>query len=117
MDIDVFPNSIEYWGPNGMVFFRNVQLAWMPIQGDDSRLDVALERPGASADSGDYRGPRRARRTSSRASRCPTLAAEYRSRGQWGYVELAGIFRYIKWDDLGTDALDSSGHASAGAST
>src|SRR5262245_59032593 len=24
MDPDVFPNSIEYWGPNGMVFFRNV---------------------------------------------------------------------------------------------
>src|SRR5262245_53646236 len=23
MDIDVFPNSVEYWGPNGMVFFRN----------------------------------------------------------------------------------------------
>src|SRR5215470_10295116 len=22
MDPDVFPNSIEYWGPNGMVFFR-----------------------------------------------------------------------------------------------
>jgi len=21
MDIDVFPNSLEYWGPNGMVFF------------------------------------------------------------------------------------------------
>ena len=34
MDIDVFPNSIEYWGPNGMVFFRNVQVRWMPIQGD-----------------------------------------------------------------------------------
>jgi len=26
----VFPNSIEYWGPNGMVFFRNVQFRWMP---------------------------------------------------------------------------------------
>ena len=53
MDIDVFPNSLEYWGPNGMVFFRNVQLRWMPIQGD-TRLTVALERPGASADQGDF---------------------------------------------------------------
>ena len=34
MDIDVFPNSLEYWGPTGMVFFRNVQVRWMPIQGD-----------------------------------------------------------------------------------
>ena len=37
MDIDVFPNSVEYWGPNGMVFFRNVQVRWMPIQGDSPR--------------------------------------------------------------------------------
>jgi len=27
MDIDVFPNSLEYWGPNGMIFFRNVQVS------------------------------------------------------------------------------------------
>ena len=27
MDPDVFPNSLEYWGPTGMVFFRNVQSA------------------------------------------------------------------------------------------
>ena len=33
MDIDVFPNTLEYWGPNGMVFFRNVQVRYMPIQG------------------------------------------------------------------------------------
>ena len=49
MDIDVFPNSVEYWGPPGMAFFRNVQVRWMPIKGD-TRLTVALERPGASAD-------------------------------------------------------------------
>src|SRR5829696_6857288 len=53
MDIDVFPNSLEYWGPNGMVFFRNVQVRWMPIKGD-SRVTIALERPGASADQGVY---------------------------------------------------------------
>ena len=28
MDPDVFPNSVEYWGPTGMVFFRNVQFRW-----------------------------------------------------------------------------------------
>src|SRR3982751_1241935 len=28
MDPDVFPNSIEYWGPTGMVFFRNVQFRY-----------------------------------------------------------------------------------------
>src|SRR4029079_15812139 len=53
MDPDVFPNSLEYWGPTGMVFFRNVQLRWMPIRGDNS-LTLALERPGASGDAGIY---------------------------------------------------------------
>ena len=51
MDPDVFPNSLEYWGPTGMVFFRNVQVRWMPIKGD-SNLTLALERPGASGDAG-----------------------------------------------------------------
>ena len=53
MDIDVFPNSVEYWGPTGMAFFRNVQVRWMPIKGD-TRMTIALERPGASADQGDF---------------------------------------------------------------
>src|SRR5690242_18113111 len=35
MDMDVFPNTVEYWGPNGMLFFRNVQLFWEPIAKED----------------------------------------------------------------------------------
>ncbi len=58
MDEDAFPNSFEYWGPNGMVAFRNVQFRWMPIKGA-SRVTIALERPGASADLGVYRRPYR----------------------------------------------------------
>ncbi|HQY88054.1 MAG TPA: DcaP family trimeric outer membrane transporter, partial [Tepidisphaeraceae bacterium] len=53
MDVDVFPNTLEYWGPTGMVFFRNIQVRYMPIQGD-TRLTFALERPGASGDGGVY---------------------------------------------------------------
>ena len=30
MDIDVFPNTIDYWGPSGMVFVRNPQLRITP---------------------------------------------------------------------------------------
>jgi hypothetical protein len=32
MDGDVFPNTIDYWGPAGMVFYRNVQLRWTPFK-------------------------------------------------------------------------------------
>ena len=30
MDIDVFPNTVEYWGPTGMAFFRNIQIRYIP---------------------------------------------------------------------------------------
>jgi len=104
MDIDVFPNSLEYWGPTGMVFFRNLQVRWMPIQGD-TRLTFALERPGASADQGLLTDRIELQDVKGRFP-APDLSGEYRRAANWGYVELAGILRYIKWEDQGTDSLD-----------
>jgi hypothetical protein len=109
MDIDVFPNSVESWGPNGMVFFRNVQVRWMPVQGE-SRVTFALERPGASADGGDF-ADRIALRDVTGRFPAPDLSAEARKGGAWGYAELAGIVRYMRWDDLTNDSLDLSGEA------
>jgi hypothetical protein len=107
MDIDVFPNTLEYWGPNGMAFFRNVQLRYMPIQGD-TRLTFALERPGASADGGNY-----ADHVDLSALKplfpLPDLSAEYRKAISKGYVEAAGIVRQIKWQDTNPTPTDESG--------
>src|SRR4051812_4162391 len=30
VDVDAFPNILEYWGPTGLVWYRNVQLRWTP---------------------------------------------------------------------------------------
>ncbi len=107
MDIDVFPNSLEYWGPNGMVFFRNVQVRWMPVQGD-SRVTIALERPGASADQGVYADRIELQNISGRFP-YPDLSAEGRLGTSWGYVELAGILRYMRWEDMLDDAFELTG--------
>jgi hypothetical protein len=109
MDIDVFPNTVEYWGPNGMVFFRNVQVRFMPIKGP-TRLTIALERPGASADQGVYSG-RVELGGVKPVFRLPDLSFEYRKAFDFGYVELAGIARSIAWEDTNTDAFDLSGSA------
>ncbi|WP_289053320.1 DcaP family trimeric outer membrane transporter [Carboxylicivirga marina] len=98
MDIDVFPNTIEYWGPTGMVFFRNIQFRWMPIKGD-TRLTFALERPGASADGGVYQQNGYWDEVHGRFP-LPDFSAEYRQAFNWGYLELATMLRYIEWDDL-----------------
>jgi hypothetical protein len=110
MDPDVFPNSVEYWGPNGMVFFRNVQVRWTPWQKGDSRLAIALERPGASADQGLYAGHVALQGVSPRFP-LPDLSAQYRHAAPWGHVQLAGIVRQMKWDDVNSDAFDLSGDA------
>jgi hypothetical protein len=109
MDIDVFPNSVEYWGPTGMVFFRNVQFRWMPLKGD-SRITLALERPGASADQGIYRDRIELDDVKARFP-MPDISWEARLGRKWGYVEAAGIVRKMEWKDQGTDKYDLSGDA------
>ena len=109
MDIDVFPNSLEYWGPSGMVFFRNIQVRWMPIKGD-TRLTVALERPGASGDQGEFEDRVELEGIQGNFP-LPDLSAEYRHAGDWGYFEVAGMLRYIEWDDMNDDEFDLSGDA------
>ena len=107
MDADVFPNSIEYWGPNGMAFYRNVQVRWMPIQGD-TRLTFAAERPGATGDA----GPAQERvdlMTIVARYPVPDLSGEFRWAGSHGYVKLSGVLRYITWDDLTNDGDGSVG--------
>ena len=54
MDIDVFPNTIDYWGPSGMVFLRNPQIRWTPVSGSNS-FAVAIEKPGNDIDPGQIR--------------------------------------------------------------
>ena len=111
MDIDVYPNSVEYWGPNGMVLFRNLQFRWMPIRNDRTQLTFAIERPGASADGGVY-----AERIELQGVKpkfdMPDFSWNARLIRNWGYVQLAGIFRKIGWVDLNkTPTLDLSGDA------
>ncbi len=109
MDPDVFPNSLEYWGPTGMVFFRNVQLRWMPIKGDTS-LTLALERPGASADQGVYADRIELQNIKPRFP-LPDFSGAYKYGGKWGYVRAAGMLREMKWDDVNNDQFDLSGSA------
>ena len=110
MDIDVFPNSLEYWGPNGMVFYRNVQVRWMPLRSDKGRITVALERPGASADQGVYAGRIELQGVRPRFN-FPDLTWQARMIREWGYLQLAGVFRKIGWVDTNNVAPNLGGHA------
>jgi hypothetical protein len=109
MDGDVFPNTMEYWGPTGMVFFRNVQIRYAPMVGENE-LFIALERPGASADAGPYQGRIELDSVSSHFP-VPDLSAHFKKSGNWGHVQLAGMLRYIGWKDQSTSGIyDISGN-------
>jgi hypothetical protein len=109
MDIDVFPNSLEYWGPNGMVFFRNVQVRWTPIQGA-SNVVIALERPGGSADGGVYADHIDLQNISPQF-KWPDLTGHARLARNWGYVQVGGIVRKIAWVDTNGALPNLSGSA------
>ena len=109
MDPDVFPNSIEYWGPTGMVFFRNVQVRWMPLQGKNE-VYVALERPGASGDPGVLVGDPGLAGVTARFP-LPDLSGHYKMNREWGHVQIAGIARKMNWDDTDAVAPNFSGSA------
>jgi hypothetical protein len=107
MDIDVFPNSLEYWGPTGMVFFRNVQVRWTPLRGDNTFM-VGIERPGASGDAGVYADRVELQNIKPRFP-LPDLSAAYKMSRRWGYVRAAGMLREINYDDVLNDQFDLSG--------
>ena len=109
MDIDIFPDSVEYWGPNGMVFFRNRQVRYMPVMGKNHHVTISLEEPGASGDAGEYNEFLASRNGLSARFPVPDLAANYRYSDDWGYVQAAAILRRIQWDDTTDDAIDVSG--------
>lgn len=109
MDIDVFPNSIEYWGPSGMIFYRNVQARWTPWSTDSgSRFAISLERPGGSGDQGRLSDLNLFDGVQGDFE-LPDLAAHYRVAGDWGHVQAAGILREIRWTDTMPDERDLSG--------
>jgi DcaP outer membrane protein len=100
-DPDVWPNSLEYWGPTGMVFFRNVQVRWTPLRGDRT-LMFALERPGASGDAGVYADRIELQNIKGRNT-LPDFSGAYKYSDKWGHVRVGGMLRKITWDDVLAD--------------
>ena len=108
MDPDLLPNDLEYWGPAGMAFIRNIQLRFMPIQGN-SKLTIALEKPGATADEGVYVDHVELKSVKANF-KLPDLTAQYRVAKTWGHIQLAGIIRQLRWHDTDSVPPDMSGH-------
>ena len=121
MDIDIFPNTIDYWGPTGMVFYRNKQARYSFPLGDDV-FSISLEDPDTALSVGEFRDTDSCdlpdaspdcESTDSTGEQVfqshndlPDLTARYRKNGQFGHYQVAGILRKLGYERLDTGKDD-----------
>lgn len=113
MDPDVFPNTMDYWGPTGMIFLRNPQLRWTPVRNDEWSVAVALEAPGSAVDEGKLRIVAPELSTDG-WNGYPDLTFQARRTGGWGHVQVAGILRAVGYEVTNQPGRNSSGHEMGG---
>jgi hypothetical protein len=109
MDTDVFPVTLDYWGPCSRIFLLNVQVRYTPVFNEKQRFAIGLERPGATADGYDYTNSVDSRQLKPRLP-LPNLTAHYRRNWNWGYTRIAAIAKSIQWQNISdTSSVDLSG--------
>ena len=109
MDGDLFPNTIDYWGPPGMVYLRNPQVRLTYKMGSHE-LAVAIEAPSNDVDPGAIRilDPELAANLRG-DQKMPDFTAHYRYAGDWGHIQLAGILRRVGYETLGSTNNEPKG--------
>jgi hypothetical protein len=111
MDQDVFPVTLDYWGPSSRTFFFNIQFRYTPIDNDRTRLAMALERPGASADGSNYRTHLDMEHVEPQFP-LPNFTIHYRRKTAWGHAQAGALLKFMKWNDLNdTGPYSLSGQA------
>jgi outer membrane DcaP-like protein len=106
MDVDIFPNVLDYWGPNGMVFLRSPQLRYTPLSGSTT-LMFALEKPGASGDAGVLADRLDLTNIHGRFQYPDLTGAISYTWKNKSYLRGAGVVRSIKIDNVATNATQS----------
>ena len=103
MDGDMFPNTIDYWGPAGMVFLRNPQIRWTPVRGANT-FAVAIEKPGNDVDTGMVGAE-----GIQSDQPLPDVTAHYRNQGGWGHIQVAGILRQVAYESVANSDNEPDG--------
>jgi hypothetical protein len=99
MDIDVFPDVIDYWGPSGMVFNRDPQIRWTPYRTSNAQFAISIEQPSNDADPGNIRLIEEYANATVRGNETvPDLAAHYWMGGDWGHFQVAGLLRRVGYE-------------------
>lgn len=102
MDGSVVPNTVDFFGPNGMVLLRNVQISYKAIETEQQELAIGLENPSATSDLGQYGDDfdYSTRLESMRfVKKAPALTAHYRRNFKKGHMQIGVVGKNVAWDD------------------
>ena len=115
MDISVFPNTIDYWGPTGMIFYRNQQVRYTfpNLFAETSELAFSIEDPDTSLSVGRFRDEsvcdipgviENCDSTIGDAVQAdndvPDFTVKYRDETDWGHWQVAGMLRKLGFERL-----------------
>ena len=95
MDIAVFPNTVDYWGPPGMVFVRNPQVRFTPFSREGMTVALSLEAPNSVIDTGKITDVDPSLGGITGRNRLPDAVVSFKLERDWGHVRAAGILRQV----------------------
>ncbi len=102
MNQDAFPNVVDYWGPNGMVFVRNPQIRYLAYEKEGLKLAFSLEAPNAAIDTGKVADIDPALNVRSH-TQWPDAVGKLSWDQDWGHFQVAGVLRSVGFETLGDD--------------
>jgi DcaP outer membrane protein len=108
MNIDTFPNTIDYWGPSGMVFVRNPQIRYTAYSREGMKVMFSLEAPNAAIDTGKASVAAPNLNVQGRAQ-YPDVVGKLAWDGKWGEFQTAGILRSVGYETTNTPDFNPSG--------
>ena len=102
MEIEAFPNLLDYWGPSAMVFSRPIQIRYkIPLKNDKNRVVISLEQqtPDLNYENTDYQ----------KWFISPNLVASYRRDFNQSFVKAAMVLHPITYESSTDEKYNKMG--------
>jgi len=109
MNVDIFPNTIDYWGPSGMVFVRNPQLRYTAFDNAGMKLAFSLEAPNAAIDTGKVSAIDPNLLGLVGKTYFPDFVAKFSMDQDWGQFQVAALLREVGYESSLTASGSPSG--------
>jgi hypothetical protein len=101
MNVDIFPNTIDYWGPSGMVFVRNPQLRYTALDNGGMKVAFSLEAPNSAIDTGKVTAVDPALGLVGKTY-WPDFVGKFSLDQDWGQFQVAAILREVGYESSAT---------------